>query len=285
VIRQLILVAGAMLLAWQAFGRDGPASNAPPTFAFEVSVIKPVDMTALMPPGCPMPCRRPAFLFMGSQINIEEARVEFRSVTLARLIQMAYRLPGFAAERLTGPDWMDVDRFDITATIPAGVSKYHVPEMLQAMLAERFHLTVRHYAKDTAVLYLVAGKDGVHLPESSDQLDENERLYFPGVEGPTGYARGTLANDGSRHYEWNGITMANLAELLTVRLDRPVIDKTGLPGRHQFSWDVPKPSNYPSDPTAGIRKAIKRSGLRLEHAKAPVEALAVERLDRVPTEN
>lgn len=243
-MRQSILVISVVLMAWQAVGRDAQTPDGPPPFAFEVAVIKPLDMTQVVPRNCPMPC--PALRFVRERVDIEQARVELHSITLARLIQMAYRVD---EERLTGPDWMDVDRFDVTATISTGVSKYRVPEMLQAMLADRFHLSVRRNTKTASVLHLVAGKSRMNLPQSTGTVDENERLYFPGVEGPIGHGRGILENNGTRHYEWSGISMADLAELLSARLSRPVIDKTGLQGRYQFSWTVPPPSPYPDDPT------------------------------------
>jgi uncharacterized protein DUF3738 len=67
---------------------------------------------------------------------IEGGRVDIRLMSLRDLIIVAYRVKPF--QLASTPDWMTTEVFDIAATIPAGVSKARVPDMLQALLAERF---------------------------------------------------------------------------------------------------------------------------------------------------
>ena len=43
---------------------------------------------------------------------------------------------------LSGPNWLELDRFDILATAPAGASPEALKTMLQALLADRFQLKV-----------------------------------------------------------------------------------------------------------------------------------------------
>ena len=64
---------------------------------------------------------------------------------------------------MTGPDWMITDRFDIVARMPDGSGKDDVPDMLQALLKDRFGLTAHHQVVDQPVLGLVAGKNGAKL--------------------------------------------------------------------------------------------------------------------------
>ena len=60
-------------------------------------------------------------------------------MSLAELIPIAYNVKPF---QVAGPDWMSSQRFDILARMPEGTTKEQVPEMLQALLAERFQLKI-----------------------------------------------------------------------------------------------------------------------------------------------
>jgi len=69
---------------------------------------------------------------------LPDGRIEFRSTTLFRLIAVAYSV---AADRVAvGPSWLDTDRFDVVAKAPSGASQIALRNMLQNLLAERFHL-------------------------------------------------------------------------------------------------------------------------------------------------
>src|ERR1039458_5970133 len=83
--------------------------------------------------------------------------------SLKRLILTAYKLKPY---QVSGPDWMDSVRFDILSKIPEGGTKDQVPEMLQALLAERFKLTAHRETKEQPVYGLVVGKDGPKLKPS-----------------------------------------------------------------------------------------------------------------------
>jgi uncharacterized protein (TIGR03435 family) len=94
-------------------------------------------------------------------------------------------------------------------------------------------------------------------------------------------------------------SMADLASVLqTTVLDRPVVDRTQLPGRFDFTltWSpddsqfrglgvrVPAPSNDPSAPPGLFTAIQEQLGLRLEPTKAPVDVLIVDRMER-PSDN
>ncbi len=55
---------------------------------------------------------------------------------------------------------MAQQRFEIQAKIPDGVSEDKVPEMLQALLAERFKLVIHRDKKELPVYALIVGKNG-----------------------------------------------------------------------------------------------------------------------------
>jgi uncharacterized protein (TIGR03435 family) len=92
-----------------------------------------------------------------------------------------------------------------------------------------------------------------------------------------------------------GATMQQLAANLTGRLERRVVDKTGLTGRFAFTLaftpdrmptEAPPPGIPPIDPNGpSLFTALQEQlGLKLEPAKAPVDVLVVDSVDH-PTED
>src|SRR6516225_10513883 len=96
---------------------------------------------------------------------LPDGRIEFRSTTLLRLIAVAYSVP---ADRVAGgPSWLDTDRFDVVAKAPSGASQIALRNMLQNLLAERFHLAVKNEDKPVPVYVLRLVKKGVAKPSSA----------------------------------------------------------------------------------------------------------------------
>jgi uncharacterized protein (TIGR03435 family) len=227
--------------------------------------------------------------------------VDIRFMSLYRLIITAY---GIKPYQLAGPDWMKQSpRFDIMAKIPDGVSKDRVPEMLQALLAERFKLSIHRDTREQPVYALVVGKNGSKLKESAADagaaLPDNpggRGLYTPQGEARM-EANGDLVATGGPYGPLRAntllkVTMPSLAELLSGQhLDRPVIDMTNLKGSYQVAWEGPAPPPpgsggfIPFDLGEAIIASLNKAGLKLEPRKAPIEMLVVDRLEKTPTEN
>src|SRR5215472_15674518 len=76
-------------------------------------------------------------LFMrGPQTRV--GRYEIRTATMVDLISTAY---GVDADKVYGgPNWLELDRFDVTGKLPAGSNREGQKAMLRALLDERFHL-------------------------------------------------------------------------------------------------------------------------------------------------
>src|SRR5215471_13877685 len=65
-------------------------------------------------------------------------RYEIRTGTMVDLIATAY---GVEQEKVFGgPNWLELDRYDITAKLPPGTPRDAQKAMLRDLLAERFHL-------------------------------------------------------------------------------------------------------------------------------------------------
>jgi uncharacterized protein (TIGR03435 family) len=227
----LVLLAGALL-----------AQTPAPAPAFEVASIKPAA-----------PLDRGQLLSgqMHVGMKIDAARVDLGSMSLADLIRLAYRVKAY---QVSGPDWMASERFDVLAKLPEGASSAQVPEMLQALLAERFKLAVHRESKEHAVYALVVGKNGPKLKESAPDADapattddanpqvrvsgrgENTQVSISG--GQIGTAHMTVGPNGTMHLEAPKMNMAAFADTLSRFFDRPVVDLTELKGTYQVAMDL-----------------------------------------------
>src|SRR5580658_516397 len=149
--RFIAMHAGLLLCAWL------PAPAQQKSAIFEVASIKP---TPNYPPYAAEDIlagrRRP----MG--MSIDGARVDIREMTLQFTLGQAFRVRPLY---VLGDGWLASTKFDIAATIPEGRSKQDVPDMLQALLAERFGLRVHREMRDMPVYALVQAKGGVKFKE------------------------------------------------------------------------------------------------------------------------
>jgi uncharacterized protein (TIGR03435 family) len=78
-------------------------------------------------------------------------------MSLKTLLFTAYGMHGY---QITGPGWLDTQRFDITAIVPDGATQSQVQGMWRNLLIERFGLQAHIEQKDGQVSELVVGKDG-----------------------------------------------------------------------------------------------------------------------------
>jgi uncharacterized protein (TIGR03435 family) len=199
--------------------------------------------------------------------HTDKGRLNYSNVSFIDLITDAYRVQ---PRQVAGPDWLDSVRFDITAKLPAGADEDHIPEMLQSLLAERFALKLREESKEMSIYALVVANNGPKMKKA----DEAGSINSNGNNG-----RMQIAGKG---------TMAKLADRLSGRLDRPVVDKTGLEGNWEFAlhWATEAVEAANADDAPSIFTAVQEQlGLKLMPMKGPVRQLIVEHIDRLPTEN
>src|SRR5215470_18005259 len=138
-------------------------SQAATALSFEVASIKPSQEIT---PALGKAVIASGKLHIG--MSVDAARVEIGFMSLADLIPIAFAVKPY---QVSGPEWMKVQRFDILAKMPDGATKEQVPEMLQALLGERFKLKVHRENRDYAVYGLVVGKGGSKLKETPPDTD------------------------------------------------------------------------------------------------------------------
>jgi uncharacterized protein (TIGR03435 family) len=215
--------------------------------AFEVASIRPVSERRPLSPGdgpffCPFGC------FMEGDVKIDGARVDVRFMALDQLILRAYRIK---PHQLSGPDWMRNQRFDILANLPVGSSEQQVPEMLQALLAERFKLAAHRENRDQPVYALRVDKGGLKLKPAAGVSNQPGDVTLKSPQGPIqaretddgltvtsgpwGPMRITPGQKGPE-MELLSVTMPLLADALTQFMDRPVVDMTRLTGAYEFAF-------------------------------------------------
>lgn len=221
-----------------------------PTPAFEVASIKP---------AAPLDPAKIAAGQLHVGMTIDGARVDIGFFSLADLIRTAYNVKPY---QVTGPDWMSAQRFDMVAKMPEGASKDQVPQMLQALLAERFKLTVHRDSKEHSVYALMVGKNGPKLKESPPDADPAPSSAPGGGDTPApgsgngplrvnrsgngmvisggrgGATRVSMGPNGTIHMEVSKMAMPAFADMLSPFVDRPVVDMTELKGNYQVALDL-----------------------------------------------
>jgi uncharacterized protein (TIGR03435 family) len=140
------ILASWILAAGMTWGQ--PAGN----LSFEVASLKPTGpQSGRMSDGGP-----------GSH---DPERFMFNGADLRDLIFTAYP-PENYREQVSGPAWIDAEKYDLAVKIPPGSTKEQFQTMLQNLLAERFKLVVHHETKELPVYDLEVAKNGPNLKES-----------------------------------------------------------------------------------------------------------------------
>jgi uncharacterized protein (TIGR03435 family) len=215
--------------------------------SFEVASVKPVD-----PP-------------MGSHVVsliINHGRLNIEAAELRQIVGLAY---GIQRVRVSGgPGWADSDQFDIAAKAEsADATRDEIRSMLQTLLAERFRLVVHRETKEIAAYALVVAKSGSKLKVAAP----DRKSAFANTRGPNGEQRTVLTASPLRV----------LVNMLANTLGSPVVDKTGLDGIYDYTFEWP-------DAGSSLFASLDQLGLKLEAKKEPVEVLVMDRAER-PTAN
>ena len=185
--------------------------------------------------------------------------------SLDELIRFAWDLKEY---QVVGPAWLNDDSvcFDMEAKAPPETPHKQMRLMLQALLAERFHLAVHRETRTLPIYELVIAKGGPKLKPAES----------PG--------KGWSINSGGGALNATNTPMSEFATYLSDSVDRPVLDKTGMQGEFDLTL------TYDPQDRGGERPSIyaalqQQLGLRLQPAKAPLDVLVVDHVDRTPSAN
>lgn len=67
------------------------------------------------------------------------------------------------ADQISGPGWLDSERYEIAATVPRGATKEQVRRMMRNLLGERLQLALHRETRIVPIYELVVGKGGSKL--------------------------------------------------------------------------------------------------------------------------
>jgi len=237
-----------LFLAWYAAADSRPA--------FEVASVKPDKSTTGV-----------------DRVENSNGPFIIINVSLKRCIGLAYGIEDGRDYLFSGPDWLDSERFDISAKYPPEISRADSLLMFRRLLEERFGLRVHHESRPFTAYALTVAKGGPKVHVSPD---------------PGGYR--FRAQNG--HATGFSISMPMLADRMSrpdFGLDRRVVDLTGLSGVFDFELNW-RPDGSPSDVQAdspSLFTALQEQlGLRLELRKnIPLDVLVVDHAERVPAGN
>jgi uncharacterized protein (TIGR03435 family) len=157
--------------------------------------------------------------------GINGNRFTEEGASLLDFIMDAYALKRYQVTGL--PPWGDSgkDVYDLAATV-TGDRPPSVPEvrrMLQTLLAERFQLKFHRESKELPVYFLTLGKNGSKLKPIPQEEGKPPVTDCPGARGRGEEVPSPEAAAAMRSW-------SHASEVLSLFLDRPVIDKTGYSG-------------------------------------------------------
>ena len=201
-------------------------------------------------------CRRP-----------NPGTVNCTNATLRQILLQAYGVPTY---RLEGPAWLDSDGYDLMAKLPEGVTVDKVPEMLQALLANRFQVVIHKETRQYSGYEMTVAKGGFKPAEvdrtevAAYQADRAavEAGKTPATRpNPSGsVARGAfpslgqfdiIMSPGGARTSRGKMTMKELANRVASQMNRPVVDKTELKGTYEIEltyMDEPYPGFHAEGP-------------------------------------
>jgi len=203
-------------------------------------------------------------LVMSGKMNlgmvIDNAQVNIKSMSIAELMRVAYKVKPY---QVSGPEWLTAERYTITAKMPAGTNRDQVPEMMQALLAERFKLTFHRETKEQSVYALTVMKSGLKLQESApdDAAASSGGPAVPQAAAPTDGSAQVRVNvtsdsggmvqqaspngnvkflprENGMRLELTKMNSTGMVDTLGRFVERPVIDMTDLKSRYDLTVDV-----------------------------------------------
>jgi uncharacterized protein (TIGR03435 family) len=284
--------------------------------ALAIGVTGPTPLRAQAQP----PERLPSFEVASVKQNTSsDVRASFGTRTGGRLVVTSQSLRDLIAAAfsmfdsrllvrsrvLGGPDWIDAERYDIEAK--ASAEFQFAPDgpprdmllMLRALLEERFKLVTHRETRELPVFELVVARTDGRLGPGLRKSDVDCEAVFaarrggaqPPPRGPFEPPPCALIAGPVRTIA-GAASMQQLATNLAARVERVVIDKTGLTDRFDFTLTftpdrmpaaAPPPGLPPIDPNGpGLFTALQEQlGLKLVASKGPVEVLVIDRVEHL----
>jgi uncharacterized protein (TIGR03435 family) len=291
----LIATVSLLALVWTSLVVDGSlhaqaSASAPKVEVATIRRNKEIEGTrAALPANVP---QGPASIAV-----LPGGRLTATGISAMELIREAYGYSRRPPSNVTGPAWLDVERFDVTIKAnrdtfgppgPANLLPQDAADVVRELMEERFKVKTHVEQKEQNIYEL--------------RLARGDRKLGPGLTASGGSCVGIYAPPGpeprcefvlggGRGVQVGHMTMADLAMFFSLfpAVNADVVDKTSMPG----FFDV-KMSAFiggaignagPDDPRPQMSSAVQDMlGLKLERVRGLANILIVDRVER-PTEN
>jgi uncharacterized protein (TIGR03435 family) len=204
-----------------------------------------------------------------SSLERSGGQLTLRNASLRECTELAYGVLD-KHYALSGPTWLDSDRYDIVAKASAATSREQLLMMLRRLLADRFNLKVHQERRRVRVYALVVARGGPKMKAAS------------GVRSNFTFGVG--------HVAASELAMAEFTDRLSgpvFQLGIPVIDSTGLAGTFDFVLDWSSgdaAAEAPAKPSL-FTALEEQLGLKLRPAKSMIDIWVVDHAERAALEN
>lgn len=234
---------------------------------FEVASITPCE------PGTPAPEMEHTgitnFVSPGGLFRANATTIEF-------LMEWAWGLQ--PQQHSKGPAWFASDRFDIAAKADHDATENEMKQMVQALLLNRFHLKLNRESKEISAYSVSVGKTAPKLfPPKDDEIYGMQFKVRPGPDQKT----------MTYHIVATRFTLAQLVDVFARRLDKVIVNNTGMKGEFDFTIDLTPDEGRPSpmDPALLLQALKEQLGLNVQYGKTAVDFYELESADRTAAAN
>jgi uncharacterized protein (TIGR03435 family) len=198
---------------------SAPFSNARTTWLLVACLASPIIVRAQQPAFAVATIRPSSGAVQfehDGKTEVTQVTLQMHDVTIDTCIKWAY---GVQNNQISGPAWLDSERYDIIAKADTPATEAQMKLMLQALLTDRFQLTFHHQDKELKAFALTIAKGGAKL---SPAAAPDAKPYRQNS------ANGTIAKS---------MSIRDFADFISGPLQMPVVDETGLTGKYDFSID------------------------------------------------
>lgn len=217
-------------------------------------------------------------------------------------LMFAYKMIGNQAQYVLPqlPDWAKSEPYDIEARAESDPGKDGMRLAMRALLADRFGLATHYEEREVPLLAFAlahSGKTGPQLqshPEGAACPTEAAPGSSGLVDGKPALCNGIFplppTAPGRLRFGGRNVTIAFIADSFSSALSRPMIDRTGLSGKFDFTLEfvterngaVPQRAETPTDdrgPT--FEEALREQlGIKVQSTKGPIKILQVDQIQR-----
>ncbi len=257
-------IAAISFLAFLADSASGQPAETAPKFDMADVRVSPKSNTTYMSGGV-----------------LRGGRYEIRRATMLDLIRTAWSVDDDSKIQ-GGPNWLELDRFDVVAKAPPSTTQETAKLMLQALLADRFKLKIHMDSRPMLALVLTLGK-------GKPKLKETDGKGF-GCQNPPDQAPPAPGVIPKITLLCRNVTMEAFVPTLRAIAGgtKLVVDKTGLEGAWDFDITLTPPGMLGLAGADGISVfdvVDKQLGLKLEEQKIPLPVIVVDSANEKPADN